>query len=124
MRIVRWWKSGRCNRPSLGMFRHIWPHAFIHYSPGMDKCLCGLWQMCSLECDGAREQPDSVERLKQAIETLRCIRPDVRTEAGMRQAGDPMSPWSHLVAAERLILVYGSGSDEWAELDAFLADLP
>ena len=63
-------------------------------------------------------QPGSVERLKQAIETLRCVRGD-----DLSEAGDMRSRWSVLVEAERLILVYANevvGRDAWDELHAFL----
>ena len=49
-------------------------------------------------------RPDSVERLKSALETLRYARPDDLT-----QAADPRSAWSVLVEAERLLLVYAKG---------------
>ena len=51
----------------------------------------------------AMSQPDSVGRLEQAIETLRCVRGD-----DLSEAGDMRSRWSVLVEAERLILVYGN----------------
>lgn len=72
---------------------------------------------------------DSVSRLKLALETLRYVRPDVMTEdrthplAVPDQGGDPRSPWSVLVEAERLILVYASGvigAETWTELHDFL----
>lgn len=54
MGIVHWYKS-RCRRPSLGIFRGILGHVFIHKEIGVDVCLCAAERMCPgvLECEGA-----------------------------------------------------------------------
>lgn len=55
MSIQQWYRRTRCHRPSLGIFKGILGHVFIHTSPGVDDCLCGMQRMCHglLECRGA-----------------------------------------------------------------------
>ncbi len=96
---------------------------------------CGT---CGAEYDIATgvalpQQPaGSPSRLRSALETLRYVRPDVMTEdrthplAVPNQGGDPRSPWSVLVEAERLILVYANGAigaETWTGLHDFLDSL-
>ncbi len=53
-RLTHWYRS-RCRRPSLGIFRGLLDHRFIHLSVGVDDCLCGMQRMCHgpSKCEGS-----------------------------------------------------------------------
>ena len=62
----------------------------------------------------------TLEDIKTTLMVLRSVR-----GGDLTGASDPSSPWSHLVEAERLTLVYSLerfGQEGWEELDKFLSE--